>query len=117
MRIGATLTGHLDNGSKFFDSVKVSESTQAELLKSLNILFLAYTRPMHSDDNLDYVTFVRWRQISKSLFTLIFPKMSSQLIKNAKDPEDLDELLDFSNKSYRDNKSKKSGLEINFPLL
>ena len=43
--------------------------------------------------------------------------MSSQLIKNAKDPEDLDELLDFSNKSYRDYKSKKSGLEINFPLL
>ena len=43
--------------------------------------------------------------------------MSSQLIKNAKDPEDLDELLDFSNKSYRDCKSKKSGLEINFPLL
>ena len=43
--------------------------------------------------------------------------MSSQLVKNAKDPEDLDELLDFSNKSYRDYKSKKSGLEINFPLL
>ena len=43
--------------------------------------------------------------------------MSSQLTKNAKDPEDLDELLDFSNKSYRDCKSKKSGLEINFPLL
>ena len=43
--------------------------------------------------------------------------MSSQLIKNAKDPEDLDELLDFSNKSYRDYKSKISGLEINFPLL
>ena len=38
-------------------------------------------------------------------------------MKNAKDPEDLDELLDFSNKSYRDYKSKKSGLEINFPLL
>ena len=43
--------------------------------------------------------------------------MSNQHIKNAKDPEDLDELLDFSNKSYRDYKSKKSGLEINFPLL
>ena len=43
--------------------------------------------------------------------------MSSQLIKNSEDPEDLDELLDFSNKSYRDYKSKKSGIEINFPLL
>ena len=43
--------------------------------------------------------------------------MSSQLIKNAKEPEGLDELLDFSKKLYRDNKSKKSGLEVNFPLL
>ena len=71
---------------------------------------------MYFDDNLDYVVFVRWRQISKSLFTLIFPKMSSQLIKNAKDPEDLDELLDFSNKSYRDYKFKKSGLQTSFRL-
>ena len=38
-------------------------------------------------------------------------------MKNTKDPEGLEELLDFSNKSYRDYKSKKSGLEINFPLL
>ena len=35
-------------------------------------------------------------------------------MKNAEDLENLDKLLDSSNKSYSDSKSKKSSLEINF---
>ena len=34
-------------------------------------------------------------------------------MKNAEDLENLDKLLDSSNKSYSDSKSKKSSLEIN----
>ena len=37
-------------------------------------------------------------------------------MKNAKYPENVGKLLDSSNKSYRDSKSKKSSLEINFTL-
>ena len=40
--------------------------------------------------------------------------MLKQLMKNAEDLENLDKLLDSSNKSYSDSKSKKSSLEINF---
>ena len=69
---------------------------------------------MHLDDNLSQIDFTTWRQISKSLFTLIFPQMLKQLMKNAEDLENLDKLLDSSNKSYSDSKSKKSSLEINF---
>ena len=54
--------------------------------------------------------------MSKSLFTLIFPQMLKELMKIAKDLEILDKLLDSSNISYRDSKSKKSGLAINFML-
>ena len=69
---------------------------------------------MYLDDNLNQIDFITWRQISKSLFTLIFPQMLKQLMKNAEDLENLDKLLDSSNKSYSDSKSKKSSLEINF---
>ena len=51
---------------------------------------------MYLDDNFNQIDFITWRQISKSLFTLIFPQMLKQLVKNAKD---LDKLLDSSNKS------------------
>ena len=71
---------------------------------------------MYLDDNLNQIDFITWRQISKSLFTLIFPQMLKQLVKNAKDLENVDKLLDSSNKSYSDSKSKKSSLEINFTL-
>ena len=42
--------------------------------------------------------------------------MLSQLIKIAKDPENLDKLSDSSIKSYSDSKSKRSCLEVNFTL-
>ena len=42
--------------------------------------------------------------------------MSSQLIKNAKDPENLDKLSDSSIKSVRDSEAKKSNVEVNFTL-
>ena len=61
---------------------------------------------MHIDDNLSQIDFITWRQISKSLFTLIFPQMLKQLMKNAENLENLDKLLDSSNKSYSDSKSK-----------
>ena len=68
----------------------------------------------HLDDNLNPIDYIAWRQISKLLFTLIFPRMLKQLMENVEDLENLDKLLDSSNKSYRDSKSKKSSLEINF---
>ena len=60
---------------------------------------------MYTDDNLDQVDYIKWRQISKSLFTLIIPQMSSQLIQ-AEGPENLDKLLDSSKISYWDSKSQ-----------
>ena len=51
---------------------------------------------------------------SKSLFTLISSQVSSLLMKNAKDLENLDKLSDSSIKSYSDSKSKRSCLEVNF---
>ena len=71
---------------------------------------------MHLDDNLSQIDFITWRQISKSLFTLIFPQMLKQLMKNAEDPENQDKLLDSGNRLYRDNKSKEFSLEISFTL-
>ena len=71
---------------------------------------------MYADDNLDHVDNIKRRQISKSLFTLIFPQILKQLTKNAEDPENQDKLLDSVSKSYGDTKSKKSSLEINFSL-
>ena len=62
----------------------------------------------HLDDNLNPIDYIAWRQISKLLFTLIFPRMLKQLMENVEDLENLDKLLDSSNKSYRDSKSKKS---------
>ena len=49
---------------------------------------------MRLNDNLSQINFSTWRQISKSLFTLIFPQMLKQLMKNAEDLENLDKLLD-----------------------
>ena len=71
---------------------------------------------MHLDDNLYQTDFITWRQISKSLFTLIFPQMLKRLMKNVEDLENLDKFLDSSNKSYRDFKSKKSKEDIKLLL-
>ena len=39
---------------------------------------------MYPDDNLDWVDFIKLRQVSKSLFILIFLQMLNQLIETAK---------------------------------
>ena len=47
---------------------------------------------MHLDDNLNLIDLNTWRQMSKSLFTLIFPQMLKQLMKITKDLENLAKL-------------------------